>query len=251
MISRRAFSRKFCQAVTSYALLESVFRTGAWHIGKVGEADHWAIQLNEYCRDLHKASISPKEWQQLSEKLLGQVPLADIIHFINFEELVKGFQFPDLGVDTRYVKFPRLIGLPEKTVFVKKIFGMSRDRAIIPHGHSNMASLHLVLKGDMHLRQYDKLHQEDNHLIIRPTVDRIIHPGSTSSISDDQNNIHWFIANSQNAFTLDIIMLDLNGQSYDIHNLDIEKAEPQNDGSIRVPELAVSDALKKYGKDHH
>lgn len=252
MISRRTFSRKFSQAITSYALLEGAFRTGAWTFGKVEVADHWAIQLNEYCKDLRKNSISPQEWQQVSEGLLRQVPLADLIQFINLDNLIKGFDFPDLGVNTRYVTFPRMDGLPEKTVFVKKIFGMTKDRAIIPHGHSNMASLHLVLKGEMHLRQYNKLHTtNDERLIIQPTVDTTIKPGATSSISDEKNNIHWFIANSPTAFTLDIIMLDLQGRAYDIHNLDMDKAEALGDGSLRVPEIPVETALQRYGKDHH
>ncbi|MEZ4690570.1 MAG: hypothetical protein R3A12_10460 [Ignavibacteria bacterium] len=34
-------------------------------------------------------------------------------------------------MNTRPVKFPELEGLPEKTIYHKKIFGMKKDRAII------------------------------------------------------------------------------------------------------------------------
>ncbi len=128
---------------------------------------------------------------------------------------------------------------------------MQKNRAIIPHGHSHMVSAHLILKGTMHLRDYDRLAMEDQHMIIRPTVDKMMRPGSASSISDDKNNVHWFIASSPTAFTFDVIMTDLQEKPYDIHNLDIEKKEKRGDGTLRVPLMDVKAALAKYGKESH
>ncbi|MEZ4690571.1 MAG: hypothetical protein R3A12_10465 [Ignavibacteria bacterium] len=51
--------------------------------------------------------------------------------------------------------------------------------------------------------------------------------------------------------TLDIIMLDLNGKQYDIHNLDISEKEDLSDGKMRVPILDVKTALSKYSKETH
>ena len=128
---------------------------------------------------------------------------------------------------------------------------MKKDRAIIPHGHSNMASAHLILKGEMRLRHYEKIRQEKQSLIIKPTIDRIAKPGDSSSISDEKDNVHWFIANTETAFTFDVIMLDLNEKPYDIHNLDIFEKQDLSDGNMQVPILDVETALKKYGKQHH
>jgi len=98
---------------------------------------------------------------------------------------------------------------------------MKRDRAIIPHGHSSMASAHLILNGEMHLRHYEKIQQVGQNLIIKPTIDRIAKVGDSSSISYEKDNVHWFIANTETTFTFDVIVLDLNNKNYDIHNLDI------------------------------
>lgn len=114
-----------------------------------------------------------------------------------------------------------------------------------------MASCHLILKGEMHLRQYEKIAQEDKYLIISPSVDEIVQAGHSSSISDDSGNVHWFIANSGPAFTFDVIMADLNEQSYDIHNLDMDAKQNLFNGNLRVPILDVDTALKKYGKEIH
>lgn len=103
----------------------------------------------------------------------------------------------------------------------------------------------------MHLRHYEKVGQDKQHLLIKPTVDKITRPGESSSISDEKDNIHWFIAQSQTAFTFDVIMLDLKGRSYDIHNIDIYEKQDLRDGTLRVPILEVDAALKKYGKNTH
>ncbi len=213
--------------------------------------DHWAKRLHEYCQDLDKEYISPGEWQDHVEQLFAHIELNELLKFIEFEKLIQGFEYPDLGVNTKAVRFPKLDGLPENTLFYKKIFGLKKGRSIIPHGHSNMASAHLVLKGDFSLKHYDKIQQEENHLIVKPTISKQIHPGSCSTISDERDNIHWFIADSETAFTFDVIMLNLNQAAYDIQNLDMLEAELIGEGLMRTPILNVETALKKYGKIHH
>ena len=183
--------------------------------------------------------------------MINSGALNDVLKFIDFEKLTKNFQYADLGVNTKPVVFPMIEGLPSNTAFVKKIFGIQKDRAIIPHGHSNMSSSHLVLKGELSLRQFEKVEEEKDHLIIKPTVDRVATVGDASSISDERNNIHWFIANSPHAFTFDVIMLDLDGKEYDIHNIDIRGGENLPNGLIRAEKMDVESALKKYGKETH
>jgi len=99
------------------------------------------------------------------------------------------------------VNFPALAGLPEKVAFTSRVFGMQQDRAIIPHGHRNMVSCHYVLKGEFRLRSYDRIADDDTHMIIEPAVDELARPGSHSSISDERNNVHWLIAKTGPAFT--------------------------------------------------
>lgn len=251
-MNRRAFSSQLLKTVSSYALLSSVWCNGAFAKSISSNFKHWAIRLNEYCQDLRTNEISVREWQLQVESLFNDIEYAEFMKFIDFEVLVKGFEYPDLGVSTKPVKFPSLNGLPERTAFVKKIFGMKKDRAIIPHGHSNMASAHLILKGEMHVRHYEKIEEQKDALIIKPTIDKIAKTGDASSISDEKDNVHWFVANTDTAFTFDVIMLDLNERSYDIHNLDIYAHQRLENGLLLAPKLDVETALKKYGKlTHH
>ena len=250
-MDRRVFMKQMLTSVTSFALMDALFAYNAINPKIKPIIDHWALRLHEYCLDLDKQQLTPEQWQQKIEELFNRIPLQELLEFISFQKLIKGFEFPDLGVHTKKVFFPKLTGLPEKTIFIKKIFGMKKDRAIIPHGHSNMASAHLLLQGEMHLRHYERIHQEENSLIIKPTIDKIIKSGDSSSISDDKNNIHWFIAKTPMAFTFDVIMINLNKKAYDIHNLDMDESIALHNGTLKVPILDVNTALKKYGKHHH
>lgn len=209
---------------------------------------HWAIELNEYCNDLKLGQIPQSAWQGSVEQLFARVDLKDLLGFIDFEMLEKGLDYPDLGVATANVSFPPLDGLPGEVVFIKKIFGMRKGRAIIPHGHSNMASAHLILSGQFKLRHYAKLSVENGHMTIRPSIDTTAGVGSASSISDELNNVHWFVAETDRAFTFDVIMLDLAGKPYDIHNLDLDRAERVEGDTLRVPIIDVNTALERYGK---
>ena len=250
-MDRRHFSQTILKSLISLSLMETLIVNDL--VGKKAKpiTDHWAIRLNEMCMDLRKETISQTQWQQQIEALLAQISLEDLLSFIDFNKLIKGFEFPDLGVKTKGVRFPQLEGLPENLAFYRKIFGVKKGRAIIPHGHKNMTSAHLVLQGSFDLKHYDKMEDQGSHLIIKPTIDRHIGVGDYSSISDEKDNIHWFKTTSDYAFTFDMIVLDLNGESYDIDNIDLLAGEKLSDDRLRVKKMEVMDALKKYGKEHH
>lgn len=253
-MTRREFIEKSLSTLVSVSFLEMLI-TRDLLAGSIKEkTDHWAIQLNDMCRDLKKQAIRPSVWQTRIEALLGTVEQADLVKFIDFDKLTRAFQYPDLGVNTKYVTFPKIAGLPDDVQFVKKIFGMKQDRAIIPHGHKNMVSAHYVLFGEFDLKHYDKLGEDDTHLIITPTVDTVVKPGSVSSISDEKNNVHWFKARSEIAFTFDMLIFNVDpsfGKSYDIDNIDPYEAEEIRPNVWRAPKLDVDTALKKYGKETH
>ena len=261
--TRRAFLRRSFGTVASVGLLQTIL--GCTSSGEGGltqtnpvvapkvveKLGHWSLRLEEACRDLRKGSLTVVEWQDALADLYGQIELGELLRFIDFERLRRAMKLPDLGVTTKSVAFPGIEGLPEKTTFVKKVFGMREGRAIIPHGHSNMASGHLILAGQSFLRQFDKLRKTKTHLEIRETVAKGISAGDFSSISDERDNVHWFVAEKGPLYTFDVIMLDLGGEKYDIHNIDIVKAESVENGVRRAPLIGVEKALRKYGKDHH
>ena len=235
-MTRRELIQSLLGTVVSYSLLETLFTRDAL-AGPVKPATYpWIRDLDAMSRDLKGERITPLQWQARVQELY---------------DLVDHFDYPDLGVNTRPVEFPRLAGIPEDLVFYRKFFGMRKDRAIIPHGHKNMVSCHYVLKGEFRLKQYDRLDETDTHMILQPTIDEVARPGSHSSISEEKNNVHWLRATTETAFTFDVLVLDLKGKPADVENVDPEGAEKISGNLLRVRKLPVEEALRKYGHDTH
>jgi len=235
----------------SFALVETLLARGMLEGEGARTLERWSRSLHERCRDLKSDLITPVEWQAAVEGLLSGIPLADLLSYLDFTKLSKEIDLPDVGVGNQPVRLPRLEGAPIGSAVLSKIFGMKRGRAIIPHGHRNMASAHLVLAGSLDLRQYDRIADEGSHMIISPTLEREAGAGSVSSISDQKNNVHWFTALSETAFTLDVIVTDLNGRRWDVENIDPLAGERLAGDRLRVPKLGVAEGLRKYGNTTH
>jgi len=238
-------------SIASYSLLRTLFTRDAFAASVKPVTDSWLEDLNEMSLDLQAGRITPLQWQGRIEALYDRVSLEDLLARIDFEKLTRGFEYPDLGVSTKWVSFPRLDGVPETLAFHSKIFGMKKDRAIIPHGHRNMVSCHYVIQGEFRVRHYDKIEEDGTHMIIEPTIDQLGRVGSHSSISEERNNIHWLRATTDTAFTYDVLIVDLKGNKWEVDNIDPYGAEKIAGSRLRVRKLPVAEALAKYGHESH
>ena len=90
---------------------------------------------------------------------------------------------------------------------------MAKGRSVVPHGHDNMATGFLVLKGNFRGRHYDRVEDHSDHYIIRPTIDRTFKPGEFSTISDHKDNVHWFTAESETGFIFNIHVTETNPEN--------------------------------------
>jgi hypothetical protein len=250
-MNRRELLKSLAGSVASYALFRTVFTRDAFAAAVQPVTSTWLKGLHEMSLDLKTGTITPGQWQAKIQELFNRFDAAELIAAIDFEKLVQGFELPDQGVNTRWVKFPELAGLPADLAFYSKIFGMKRDRAIIPHGHRNMVSCHYVLQGELRLRHYDKIEEDGTHMVIEPTVDQAARVGSHSSISDERNNIHWLRAATETAFTYDVLIVDLKGRKWEVDNIDPLGAEKIAGGRLRVKKLGLEEALQKYGHEAH
>jgi hypothetical protein len=250
-MNRRELSKSLIGSIASYVLFRTLFTTDAFADSVKPVAHAWLKDLHEMSQDLQAGKITPGQWQTKIAALFDRVSLEELLARIDFDKLTQGFEYPDLGVNTKWVKFPQLEGVPPNLAFYSKIFGMQKDRAIIPHGHRNMVSCHYVLKGELWLRHYDKVEEDGTHMVIEPTVDHLARVGSHSSISDEKNNIHWLRATTDTAFTYDVLIIDLKGEKYEVDNIDPYGAEKIAGNQLRVRKLPVEEALKKYGHDSH
>lgn len=250
-MTRREFSKNVLMTLTEIAFLDTLYSQHLFSNSVRPITDHWLKELHMMCLDLKTNSISPVEWQKIIYEFHRKLPLEDLIQIIDFEKSIEKFEYPDLGVVTKDPILPKVDGISEKYSFKGRIFGMKKERAIIPHGHRNMTSCHRVLKGDFLLRQYDRIKDEGEFMFIKQTIEETGKPGSFSSISDDKNNIHWLVANTERAYTFDVIVFGLNEKPTEIDNIDIYNSVLESNQILKVKKIDDNEALKKYGKTHH
>jgi hypothetical protein len=250
-MTRRDFSKNVLLSLTGIAFLDTLFTQQLFANQIKPIADHWLKELHTMCLDLKTNSLSPLEWQKKIDEFHNKLPLDDLIKTIDFEKSIQKFEYPDLGVIVTDPILPKVDGVSENYSFIGRIFGMQKDRAIIPHGHKNMTSCHRVLQGEFLLRQYDRINDNGDYMFIKKTIEETGKAGSFSSISDEKNNIHWLVSNTERAYTFDVIVFGLNEKPTEIDNIDIYKAQKIENDILKVKKIKVDEALKKYGKTHH
>ena len=237
MISRRDF--------TTWALLGTLLPRPAFAGKHAPLAQAWLRQLHERCADLRSATLPATDWQDAVEALFGKVSVGDLIAATDFEKLARRLALPDDQANTVDPAFPRVAGVSDRPYHVR-IFGMRQGRAIIPHGHRNMASMHVVLRGEFHLRHFERVRDDKDALVVRPTIDRTAKPGDRSTISDARDNVHWLVATKGPAYTLDIIVASLGGKDWAMDFVDPASATQDGD-ALRMPRLDVRAAIARYG----
>jgi hypothetical protein len=188
-------------------------------------------------------------WQQKIEELFAKADLPELLKFIDFDKLTATAELPAVGAKSLRFSFPEIEGVPTRLVFGKQIFGLKKGRSVVPHGHNNMATAFLILKGDLRGRHYDRVKDEPEHFVIKPTIDRTFTAGECSTVSDFKDNVHWFQAITEPSFIFNLHILGVdpaNKQSTGRLYLDPE-GEKLSGGLIRARRIDHDEANKLYG----
>ena len=246
-ITRRSFNRSALGSLLTFSLLESLFDADAFAAEVKPITAKWLGDLHQIGLDVKGEKLTQVAWQQKVEALYKQVDLPALLQFIDFEKLTANLEFRDRGERSLRPKFPEVEGLPTNLVFGHQVFALQKGRSVVPHGHDNMATAFLVLQGNFHGRHYDRLEDEAEHMIVKPTIDRAFTVGECSSISDHKDNVHWFKATSDAGFIFNIHVLNVvegkkTGRVYMDPN-----GESISGGRIRARKIKSAEAYKLYG----
>ncbi len=244
--TRRDFHRTTLCSLVTFSLLETLFQHQLFADEIQPLAARWLAELNSMSADVKGQKISQLQWQEQVEKLMTKVELAELLKFIDFEKLSQSVQYKDQGERSLTAKLPKVEGLPTQLVFGHQVFALKKGRSVVPHGHDNMATAFLILKGDFQGRHYDRLEDDKEHMIIRPTIDRSFTVGDYSTVSDHRDNVHWFQATSDEAFIFNIHVMNVReGRSGRIY-VD-PNGEKLTGERIRAKKISAVDAYKIYG----
>jgi hypothetical protein len=210
----------------------------------------WLSEVEEMSSGLKGHKLRPSEWQSKVEELfLHRVELKDLLRSIDYDELIKAPLFPEDHESALELEFPKVEGLPEELTYVPMFVAFKKGRAIVPHGHHNMVSMHMALEGEVHARHFERRGSDDSHIIIEPSLDKTFARGELSTVSDERNNIHWFKAESDHAFMFNVAVFGLDGtKNFSGRDyIDPLGAEKLGDGRLRARRIDYKEALKLYG----
>jgi hypothetical protein len=249
MSTRREFSRDALQTLTALALIE-----GLWSRRLLGDdvkpiIDRWFRELITISKDVREHRTKDVEFQDALERLFQRVDLNSLLKTLDFDQIAAGVNFPEKGAKSLTVDFARVGSLPAGLPFGGQIFAMRSGRSVVPHGHNNMATGFVVLKGNFRGRHYDRVEDHADHYIIRPTIDRVFRPGEFSTISDHKDNIHWFTAEGETGFLFNIHVVETdptNRKSPGRIYVD-PMGERLADGLIKAPKISYGKVNERYG----
>src|SRR5207245_5167763 len=147
------------------------------------------------------------------EELYKKVDLTELLDLLELDRVRRTVKFPERGAAGLGIDLSKVEGLPKDLVFGKQIFGLRKGRSIVPHGHDNMCTGFIVLRGEFVGRHYERVADHPDHYLIKPTIDRAFKPGECSTVSDHKDNVHWFKAESEPAFIFNIHVMGYNTSS--------------------------------------
>jgi len=247
--TRREFTRHALQSLTALALIEGLAAHRLFGADVRPIVDGWFRELDAITRDVHDHKVKDVEFQVALEALYRRVDLSALLRTLDFDRIAAGVNYPALGAKSLPVSFDAVAGLPTSLVFGRQIFAMTKGRSVVPHGHNNMATGFLVLKGNLRGRHYDRLEDHQDHYIIRPTIDRTFTPGEFSTVSDHKDNVHWFTAESETAFIFNIHVMETNPENPNgAARVYVDPVgEPIAGGLIKAPKLTYGKATQLYG----
>lgn len=248
-LTRREFATRLSGSVLTFGLLQMLWARNLFAEPIKPVIGAWFLDLQGISQELRGQKLKDVEFQAKMEELFRRADLPELLRFVDLSKIENTISLPDNGALSTGFDLSQVEGLPEKVNFGRQIFGMKKDRAIVPHGHQNMCTGFIVLKGNFRGRHYDRLETATDHYIIKPTIDQEFGLGGVSTISDHKDNVHWFRCASETGY---IFNAHIGG--YDPTNpeaperlyLDPE-GEKLSGGLIKAPKMDSAECHKKFG----
>jgi hypothetical protein len=246
MTSNRRNLLLSCAAFPVYALLAELAR--AQTLSRSVPARRWLSLQGELARGLAQRTLSEASWHRGVNELSSQVDLESLAH-----ELRRA-RIRDAGAPFGHDPKKRFVTVlddeerPVRLGYGLALFDFGPDSVITPHAHRFMASAHMVVDGRVRVRTYDRIRDEENAIVVRPTQDVLAEPGHAAAMTTPKDNVHWFAPRSKKAMTIDVIVdgLEPGRERYLIEPIDPLRAVPLSDGSFRAPLLSFERSMERY-----
>lgn len=249
METRRSFNAKLLGSLAAYGLIETLVLRDLFADDVKPTVHKWMAELHDLSRSVKDGKIKDTDFQAKLEDLYKKCDLPELLKLIDFDKVVKTAKLPDSGAANLTIDLSKVEGLPQKLVFGKQIFGLKKGRSVVPHGHDNMCTGFIVLRGTFAGKHYDRVEDNKDHYLIRPTIDRGFKPGECSTISDHKDNVHWFKCDSETGFIFNVHIMGYNPENpKNAARVYVDPdGEKTSGGLIVAKKVTSAEAHKKYG----
>lgn len=237
--------RDLLGAFAAYALL------GELGLARAGDRSRsirsWLDRHEWLATSLAAGDLTPEQWRRQVEALGREADVEKLLA----EALPSSFSYPfPTHPARRLLHFRDEEGRPRAQRFGVAFFDFKRTSVITPHAHRGVLSAHLVARGALRVRTYDRVADEPEALVLRPAKDRRLAQGEVSTIGAAQDNVHWFVPLSERAATLDVLVqgLDPSGPEYVVQPVDPLGGTELADGTLRAPLLSFEESARRYAR---
>jgi hypothetical protein len=200
-------------SLVAYGLIETLFTRQLFGDTVKPLIHQWLAELNTLSQDLKGQKLKDVDFQAKLEDLYRRVDLAELIKLIDLDRLTERIKYPDKGAANLGIDLSKVEGLPKRLAFGKQIFAMKKGRSVVPHGHDNMCTGFVILRGNFTGRHYDRVEDHTDHYLVKPTIDRLFKPSELSTISDHKDNVHWFKAASDTGVIFNVHVMGYNPEN--------------------------------------
>jgi hypothetical protein len=214
-------------------------------------AERWIAAQDEIARAFAGGQMTPLAWMGEVERLAREVDLAELMATVGRARLTPAPGGASNDPAKRVVRFLDSSGRPRRLTYGAALFAFEPHNVVTPHGHRNMASAHLIVDGAFRVRNFDRVGDEDDAMVLRPPRDFVGRLGDVSTMTSARDNIHWFVPDGGPAMTFDVILSGLDDAlpNYEIRAVDPLNGRRRANGDIVAPIIGFEEASRRYTAD--
>lgn len=217
-------------------------------LAAAADVRRWLQQIDELSRQLRASHIGSRDWQQHIDALDRATPLSEFLPLLQFDRALAALQREGADPAKTFIRLREVDGSLHEAAFAAAYFVFRKGQVITPHGHRGMVSAHAIVAGRLRVRTFDRLDTLPDALLLRPNLDQGASAGFSAAISSDIGNVHWFVAETDSAATLDVIVqgIDANGSEFKIDLVDPLAAAKTKSGLLQAPLIDWTTSSRRY-----
>jgi len=201
-------------------------------------------KINELVGRLDRRVITPEQFVSEVHRRYNEIDLQ-----AEFNEWLG--EAPDKRVNRElYRQSDRLKGRKRTLT----LFYIPSRQSHPPHAHHNAASVQCVLKGNAHVRQYERVARRDPRTLkLLPCSDMLLRPYESILMTEYQRNVHWFGADDHPVIVLNYSINGGFSDTFDgaaqrpMGRYYVDPTVGEREGQlILAPEIGVDESYNKF-----